>query len=491
MNLAFDRSKVIHFIGIGGIGMSGIAEILNNLGYQIQGSDLSLNANTQRLEKMGMRIFIGHEGSNIHNCDVVVISSAVKKNNQEYQAALALGIPVIKRAEMLAEIMKFKRSIAVAGTHGKTTTASMNAALLDAAGLDPTIINGGIINSYKTNAKLGSGDWIIVEADESDGTFVKLPATIAIITNIDAEHMEHYGDMETLKGSFQRFIENVPFYGCGILCIDHPVVLELSKTFLDKHIITYGFHKDADIKACNVRTTPKGCFFDVEIINKKEQSSLTANENIIFIPKRYKDLFLPMVGEHNVQNFLSCIAVAEELQISEEDIRLALSQFKGVKRRFSEVGTAHGITIIDDYAHHPIEIKTVIKAAMQCLPKKIIAVIQPHRYTRLKEHMDEYVDAVQKADIIILSPVYSAGEDPIENISSFVLAEKMRKTGKIVYEFEDAKELPYLVSRIATASDMVLCLGAGSITVWSSMLALQLEKIEPETYLSHTHIQVN
>ncbi len=490
MNLAFDRSKVIHFIGIGGIGMSGIAEILNNLGYQTQGSDITLNANTQRLEKMGMRIFIGHEGANVHNCDVVVISSAVKKNNQEYQAALALGIPVIKRAEMLAEIMKFKRSIAVAGTHGKTTTTSMNASLLDAAGLDPTIINGGIINSYKTNAKLGSGDWIIVEADESDGTFVKLPATIGIITNIDAEHMEHYGNMETLINAFHRFIENVPFYGCGILCIDHPVVLELSKTFQDKRITTYGFHKDADIRACNVRTTPKGCFFDVEIMNKKEQSAISARENITFIPKRYKDLFLPMVGEHNVQNFLSCIAVAEELQISEQEVRNALCNFKGVKRRFSEVGIAHGITIIDDYAHHPVEIKTVIKAAMQCQPKKIITVIQPHRYTRLKEHMEAYVDAVQQAHIVVLSPVYSAGEDPIENISSAVLAEKMRKAGKIVYEFENAKELPYLISRIASESDMVLCLGAGSITLWSSMLPLQLEKIVPQPYFPNTNALV-
>jgi UDP-N-acetylmuramate--alanine ligase len=490
VNLAFDRSKVIHFIGIGGIGMSGIAEILNNLGYPIQGSDISLNANTQRLEKMGIRIFIGHEGANVHNCDVVVISSAVKKNNQEYQAAITLGIPVIKRAEMLAEIMKFKRSIAVAGTHGKTTTTSMNATLLDAAGLDPTIINGGIINSYKTNAKLGSGDWIVVEADESDGTFVKLPATIGIITNIDAEHMEHYGDMETLKSAFHRFIDNVPFYGCGILCIDHPVVHELSKSFPDKHIITYGFHKDADIKASNVRTTPKGCFFDVEIINKRKQTVVAAHENITFIPKRYKDLFLPMVGEHNVQNFLTCIAVAEELQISEQEIRSALAQFKGVKRRFSEVGIANGITIIDDYAHHPVEIKTVIKAAQQCQAKRIITVIQPHRYSRLKEYMEEYVDAVQKADIIILSPVYSAGEDPIENISSSILAEKMRKSGKIVYEFEDAKELPYLVSRIAVASDMVLCLGAGSITLWSSMLPLQLEKMDPKPYFPHTNVQV-
>lgn len=486
MNLAFDIAKTVHFIGIGGIGMSGIAEILHNLGYKIQGSDVQQNANVQRLEKMGIRIFIGHEGSHVHKADVVVVSSAVNKKNPEYLTALALNIPVIKRAEMLAEIMRFKKSIAIAGTHGKTTTTSMNAALLDAADMDPTIINGGIINTYNTNAKLGKGEWIVVEADESDGTFVKLPATIGIITNIDPEHMEHYQTFDNLKKAFIQFIENIPFYGCAILCIDHPVVKELAEQISDRKIVTYGFDESAQIRAYNIKTTKEGCYFDVDICTKKTKKTIVENTNISSMPKRYKNLFLPMVGKHNVQNFLSAIAVSEELNISENQIIKALSSFKGVKRRFTRVGSAKGIEIIDDYAHHPVEIETVLKAAKQCAPKNIITVIQPHRYSRLQKHMEEYVRSVADANIVVLSQVYAAGEDVIENINSSVLAEKIRATGKSVYEFIEPKELPYIISRIAQKDDMVLCLGAGTITNWAAMLPLQLETISTDIPTSHS-----
>lgn len=479
MKLPFDTRKSIHFIGIGGIGMSGIAEILNNLGYPVQGSDQSKNANTTRLEKMGISIYIGHQAENINNADVVVISSAIDEENPELQAAYALGIPVIKRADMLAEIMRFRFSIAVAGTHGKTTTTSMNAALLDAAEFDPTIVNGGIINSYNTNAKLGTGEWIVVESDESDGSFTKLPATIAVITNIDPEHMEHYGDFETLKNAFRQFIDNTPFYGLAVLCIDHPVVAELSQELYNKRFVTYGFSELADIRAYNLRTTAQGTFFDVDIVDKKNACLINARQNIAIIPKRYKDLFLPMVGSHNVQNFLSCIAVAEELNIGEDKIRTALSNFKGVKRRFSIIGKAKEMTIVDDYAHHPVEIKTVITAAKQCNPNRIIAVVQPHRYSRLRDLMNEFAECTNIADFVVLAPVYSAGESAIEGASSKELALKMRELGQTVFEINDQKELPYLLERIGEPGDYILCLGAGSITLWAASLPVQIEQIAP------------
>ncbi len=313
MRLPFNTLKTVHFIGIGGIGMSGIAEILSNLNYPVQGSDQNINNNTSRLQKMGITIFIGHDVNNIKNADVVVVSSAIKEDNPELLAAHALGIPVIKRAEMLAEIMRFRFSIAVAGTHGKTTTTSMNAALLDSANLDPTVVNGGILNSYNTNAKLGKGEWIVVESDESDGSFTKLPSTIGIITNIDPEHMEHYGTFDNLKAAFLKFIDNLPFYGLAILCIDHPVVLEMTKNIKNKRFMTYGFSENAEIRATNLRTSSRGTTFDVDICLKKETTCLNAKESVVFLPKRYKDLFLPMVGAHNVQNFLSCIAVDHKL----------------------------------------------------------------------------------------------------------------------------------------------------------------------------------
>lgn len=478
MRLPFNTKKVVHFIGIGGIGMSGIAEILSNLGYPVQGSDQNKNANTIRLSKLGIDIYIGHDGNHVTKADVVVVSSAINEDNPELIAAKALSIPIIKRADMLAEIMRFRFSIAIAGTHGKTTTTSMTAALLDAAGFDPTIVNGGILNSYKSNAKLGKGEWIVVESDESDGSFTKLPATIGVITNIDPEHMEHYGDFETLKKAFRQFVDNLPFYGLAVLCIDHPQVEELSKELINHRFVTYGFHQNAQVRGYNLRQTPQGTYFDVDIIKKNQALSLKFQEGISLIPKRFTDLFLPMVGAHNVQNFLSCIAIAEELSIHEEDIKRALSQFKGVKRRFSCVGTTHGMTIIDDYAHHPVEIQTVIQAGKQCSPNRIIAVIQPHRYSRLNDLFDDFATCTQEADIVIVAPVYSAGEDPIDGIHSMALAEKMRLNGQIVYDISDSKELPYILRRIGEPGDYVLCMGAGSITMWAANLPLQLEQID-------------
>ncbi|CAO5681226.1 MAG: UDP-N-acetylmuramate--L-alanine ligase [Holosporales bacterium] len=481
MRLPFNTLKTVHFIGIGGIGMSGIAEILANLNYPVQGSDQSINYNTARLQKMGISVFIGHAAHNIKNADVIVISSAIQDDNPELQAAYALGIPVIKRAEMLAEIMRFRFSIAVAGTHGKTTTTSMNAALLDRAGFDPTVVNGGILNSYNTNAKLGKGEWIVVESDESDGSFTKLPSTIGIITNIDPEHMEHYGSFDNLKNAFLKFIDNLPFYGLAILCIDHPVVLEISHHLKNKRFITYGFSEHAEVRATNIRPSANGTTFDVNICLKKETTPLNTKESIVFLPRSYKDLFLPMVGAHNVQNFLSCIAVALELNIEEDIIREALQSFKGVKRRFTSVGESKGIRIIDDYAHHPVEIETVLKAAKQCEPNKIIAVVQPHRFSRVKDLMEEFSRCTKLADFVILTPIYSAGESPIDGIDSKTLAEMMRKNGQTVFEIEESKELPFIIARIAQKGDYVVCMGAGSITLWAASLPLELEQITPDS----------
>jgi len=464
LGLPFNTNLKIHFIGIGGIGMSGIAEILHNLGYTVQGSDAHQNANTQRLEGYGIPIFYGHCDDNLNHVDVVVISSAIKETNPELKLARQLGIVVIKRAEMLAELMRFRLSIAVAGTHGKTTTTSMNATLLDAAHFDPTIINGGILNSFNSNARLGTSQWMVVEADESDGTFTKLPATIGIVTNIDPEHMEHYKTVEALHQAFYQFLDQLPFYGLGVVCIDHPVVRDLAQRITHKRIMTYGFHDQAEVRGYNLRQTPTGTYFDVEITPQEQKRCLNAGENLCFIPKRHKDLFLPMVGSHNVQNFLSCIAVAQELGLPFETIEETLSQFKGVKRRFDRVGTVHGMHVIDDYAHHPAEIETVIDAAKQCQPKRLIAVVQPHRYTRLQALIDDFAQSTQKADYVIVCPVYSAQEDPIPGIDHHALADKMRLLGQTVIALETLDDLAININKIAQDGDMILCMGAGNIT---------------------------
>ena len=395
---------LIHFVGIGGIGMSGIAEVLHNLGYKVQGSDLADGANTRRLAELGIKVAIGHRADNLASAQVVVVSTAVKKDNPEVLAARARQLPVVRRAEMLGELMRLKWSIAVGGTHGKTTTTSMVAAMLDAGGLDPTVINGGIINAYGTNARLGAGDWMVVEADESDGSFLRLPATIAVVTNIDPEHLDHYGTFDALRDAFVRFVENIPFYGFAVLCIDHPEVQALIPRVADRRIVTYGFGAKADVRAINLRLDRSGADFDVMVEHR------ATNESRIIA-----DLRLPMFGQHNVQNALAAIAVAQEMGLPDDTIRRALGSFAGVKRRFTKTGEAHGITVIDDYGHHPVEIAAVLRAARQAYggSGRVIAVMQPHRYTRLGALQDEFATCFNDADAVLIADVYAAGETPI------------------------------------------------------------------------------
>lgn len=490
MKLPLNILKKIHFIGIGGIGMSGIAEILNNLGYKIQGSDQSKNGNTLRLTTLGITVFDHHIEDNIGSADVVVISSAVQESNIELIEARRRGLPVIKRAEMLAEIMRFRFSVAVAGTHGKTTTTSMCAAVLDAGNFDPTVINGGIINSYNTNARLGKGDWIVVESDESDGTFTKLPATIGIITNIDPEHIEHYGNFDALKDAFYTFIENLPFYGLGILCIDHPEVRALSKRIKNRRLTTYGFSDIAEIRAYNLRYKMGGTYFDVDIAQKNKKHITDTNKQITALPKRYKDLFLPMVGDYNVLNFLSTIAVAEELAINEDGIRKALSDFKGVKRRFTHIDTVKGVKIIDDYAHHPTEIQMVLKAAKQSTKGRVLAVMQPHRYTRLRDLFDDFSTCFKNADQIILAPVYEAGEAPITGISSNTLAEKIKQNQKSVITVTDPNTIPSILAGTMKADDTIIYLGAGNITQWAADLPKKLAELEANIGLNNLPVAI-
>ncbi|HCW65916.1 MAG TPA: UDP-N-acetylmuramate--L-alanine ligase, partial [Thalassospira lucentensis] len=441
----------IHFVGIGGIGMSGIAEILHNLGYSVQGSDISDNANVQRLRGLGITVFVGHEAGNITDANVVVISTAVKSDNPEVVAARADMIPVVRRSEMLAELMRLKAAIAVGGTHGKTTTTSLVATMLDAAGLDPTVINGGIINSYGTNARLGDGDWMVVEADESDGTFVKVPSTISVVTNIDPEHLDHWKDFDQLREAFKNFVQNIPFYGFAVLCIDHPEVQALIGRVTDRRIFTFGFSPQADVRATNVRTNISDSVFDV-VIRERVDSA----ERII------KDVRLPMVGDHNVSNSLAAITVALELGIPDEKIVSAFDGFTGVKRRFTKTGEVDGVTIIDDYGHHPVEIKAVLKAARQATQNNVIAVVQPHRYSRLHDLFEDFCTCFNDADNVIVADVYEAGETPIEGASRDALVEGLRNRGhRHVSALEGPEKLAEVIAAAAKPGDLVVCLGAG------------------------------
>ncbi len=460
---------LIHFVGIGGIGMSGIAEVLHNLGYKVQGSDLADNANCKRLGSLGMKIMIGHRAENVGAAQVVVVSSAVKPDNPEVLAARARFTPVVRRAEMLGELMRLKWSIAIGGTHGKTTTTSMIAGLLDAAHLDPTVINGGIINAYGTNARLGQGDWMVVESDESDGSFLRLPATIAVVTNIDPEHLEHYGDFDALRSAFVRFVENIPFYGFAALCSDHPEVQAIIPRVADRKIITYGLGASADVRALNLKLDRNGADFDVMIENRATDESAMMN-----------GLRLPMFGQHNVQNALAAIAVAHEMGIDDETIRRGLAGFTGVRRRFTRIGEAHGITVIDDYGHHPVEIAVTLRAARQAYGASgaVIAVVQPHRYTRLRDLRDDFARCFGDADAVIVADVYAAGEAPIAGVDRDMLVERISRAGHSrVFALDGAGQLPSLIWSIARPGDVVVCLGAGNITAWAHALPGQLQQI--------------
>ena len=457
----------IHFVGIGGIGMSGIAEILHNLGYGVQGSDLVDGANVHRLQQLGISVEIGHRPENLGDAQVVVISSAVRPDNPEVAAARARLIPVVRRAEMLGELMRLKWSIAVAGTHGKTTTTSMIGALLDAAQLDPTVINGGIINAYGTNARLGAGDWMVVEADESDGTFVKLPATIAVVTNIDPEHLDFYGSFEAVQRAFESFVANIPFYGFATLCVDHPVVQGLIPKLAERRVVTYGLSPQADVRAVNIEIGREGARYDAVVTDRLAETSRTID-----------GLRLPMLGQHNVQNSLAAVAVAQEMDLPDTVVRAALQGFKGVKRRFTKTGEVRGVTVIDDYGHHPVEIAAVLKAARAAAPGGVIAVVQPHRYTRVANLFEGFCTCFNDADVVVVAEIYAAGETPVAGIDRDALVAGLRSRGhRAVLALEDPTELAPLVQSLVKAGDYVVCLGAGSITAWAQALPAELARL--------------
>ena len=456
---------LVHFIGIGGIGMSGIAEVLHNLGHRVQGSDQSESANVQRLRDKGIPVHIGHKAENLGDAEVVVVSTAIKKSNPELVAAREKLLPVVRRAEMLAELMRFRNAIAIGGTHGKTTTTSLVATLLEAGGLDPTVINGGIINAYGTNARMGEGEWMVVEADESDGTFLKLPADVAVVTNIDPEHLDHYGNFDAVRAAFRQFVENVPFYGFGVMCIDHPEVQSLVGRIEDRKVITYGENAQADVRFSNVRIDGTRSLFDIEIRRRRTGKVI-----------QIKDLVMPMPGRHNISNATAAVAVANRLGISSEAIAKGLASFGGVKRRFTLTGEWNGVKVFDDYGHHPVEIKAVLKAAREACKGRIIAVHQPHRYTRLSSLFEEFAACFNDADSIFLAPVYAAGEEPIEGVDSQTLVSRIKASGHRDARFLQSQEdLAAMVAEIAQPGDFVVLLGAGSITYWAASLPKELE----------------
>jgi UDP-N-acetylmuramate--alanine ligase len=457
----------VHFVGIGGIGMSGIAEVLANLGYSVTGSDVADSANVKRLCDKGVKVVIGHKAENINGADVVVVSSAIKRDNPELIAARTKRLPVVRRAEMLAELMRLKSCVAIAGTHGKTTTTSLVASLLDAGGLDPTVINGGIINAYGTNARLGGGEWMVVEADESDGTFLKLPADVAIVTNVDPEHLDHFKTFDAVQEAFRSFVENVPFYGFAVMCIDHPVVQTIVGKIEDRRIITYGENPQADARLVDLTPTGGGSTFKVVFRNRKTDAT-----------HEISDLMLPMPGRHNASNATAAIAVAHELGMSDEAIRKAIAGFGGVKRRFTRTGEWNGITVIDDYGHHPVEIAAVLKAARESTNGKVVAVVQPHRFTRLQSLFEEFCTCFNDADAVVVAEVYPAGEAPIEGIDRDHFVTGLRAHGhRDVIPLPNSTELAKVVRGIAGPGDLVVCLGAGNITQWAYALPGELKAL--------------
>jgi UDP-N-acetylmuramate--alanine ligase len=453
----------IHFIGIGGIGMSGIAEILHNLGYKVTGSDLNENSNVLRLRQMGVKIFKGHNPENIEGAFVVVKSTAVKLDNPEILQARKNEIPVVRRSEMLAELTKLKSTVAVSGSHGKTTTTSMISHIFDYCGLAPTVINGGIINIYGSNAKLGEGDWLVAEADESDGTFIKIPATIGVVTNIDPEHMDYWKDFDDLRKAFREFLSNLPFYGFAVLNDDHDEVVRLSKDITDRKIYTYSTDKDSGS--------------DVVLLDKEELSEstkFTIKINKSLTPDLKAENFeIPSIGHHNISNALAAITVAVGAGIELGKIKEAISKFSGVKRRFTIMGKFCGATLVDDYAHHPVEIKATLNAAKQYVKgkqRRIIAVMQPHRYTRLNDLFNDFVNSFGDADEVIITEMYTAGEKEIEGVNQYSLAEKLNETGKKAIPLKDDKDLPETLRKVVKEDDLIICMGAGSITNYASEL---------------------
>jgi UDP-N-acetylmuramate--alanine ligase len=471
-----EKIGTLHFIGIGGIGMSGIAEVLNILGYKVQGSDLSESGNVKRLQKQGIRVSVGHVSKNIldekgNPPAAVVISSAVKSDNVELVAARAAKIPVVRRAEMLAELMRLKSAIAISGTHGKTTTTSMIGQMLETAGFDPTVINGGIVNAYGTNTRIGKTDLMVVEADESDGTFTRLPANVAVVTNMDPEHLDHYGTFDKVRDAYRQFINNLPFYGYAVLCTDHPEVRSLVSSITDRRVITYGLNAQADVQAQNVRSDGDGSTFDVKftgwICGDKEET--------------LRDVHLSMLGAHNVQNSLVSLAIARAMNVPAATMKKGLASFSGVKRRFTKTGEVRGLTVIDDYAHHPVEIETVLKTARMAVEKtkgKVIAVMQPHRFTRLRDLFDQFCTCFNEADTVIVTDVYTAGEQPIAGADKNHLIEGIKKHGhRDVLGLSSKEELPKLLAGLAKPGDYIVCLGAGDITYWAYDLPAQLEAV--------------
>ncbi|MFZ9500445.1 MAG: UDP-N-acetylmuramate--L-alanine ligase [Beijerinckiaceae bacterium] len=457
----------IHFVGIGGIGMSGIAEVLLNQGYAVQGSDASENANVLRLRERGARVFVGHDAQNLGDAEVVVVSTAIRRDNPELAAAREKRLPVVRRAEMLAELMRLKRSIAVAGTHGKTTTTSIVAALLDAGGFDPTVINGGIINAYGTNARLGAGEWMVVEADESDGTFLKLPADVAVVTNIDPEHLDHFKTFDAIKDAFRALVENLPFYGFAVMCLDHPTVQELVGRIEDRRVITYGENPQADVRLLDVDLSGGASRFNV-LIRDRATAQATYLENLV----------MPMPGHHNALNATAAVAVAHELGMSSEGIRKALAGFGGVKRRFTRVGEWKGALIFDDYGHHPVEIAAVLRAARASTKQKVVAVVQPHRYSRLQALFNDFATCFNDADCVIVADVYPAGEKPLEGFDKAHLVAAIKAHGhRNVIALEGPQALARTVAGVAGEGDYVVCLGAGNITQWAAQLPGELAEL--------------
>lgn len=453
----------IHFVGIGGIGMSGIAEVMHNLGYEVRGSDVAEGPNVQRLREKGLPVVIGHEPENVKDAEAVIISTAIRRDNPEVAAARARHIPVVRRADMLAELMRLKWTVSIAGTHGKTTTTSMVAALLDAADLDPTVINGGIINAYGANARLGEGDWMIVEADESDGTFIRLPTTIAVVTNIDPEHLDHWAGFENLRDAFDTFIENTPFYGFGVVCLDHPEVQALVGRVTDRRLITYGANPQADVRAENIGYDAGSSCYNIVFRERGKEVG------------RIDDIRLPMPGVHNVLNSLPAAIIAKRLGATDDQIKSGFANFEGVKRRFTKAGEWNGVTIIDDYGHHPVEIAAVLRAARNVAAGKVIAVVQPHRYSRLRDLFDDFCGCMNEADIAFITDIYAAGEAPIEGASQAHLIAGLESHGhKDARGLASLDDLPQAIAEIVEPGDYVICLGAGDITKYANALAEKL-----------------